>query len=424
MEKTEATIITIGDELLIGQTIDTNSAWMATRLNEAGIWLRRRVAVGDSREDILQALREESAKVPLILITGGLGPTADDITKDVLCEYFDTRLVWNEAALQRVTQLLQRRGLPMLERNRQQALLPEACTPVPNERGSAPGMWFEKDGVVYVSMPGVPYEMQGMMEATVLPRLHTRFHTPAILHRTLLTSGMGESFVAERLADFEKGLFAIPPPVSIKLAYLPDFALLKLRLTAIGPVPADTEAVLERQFGQLQALLPDITVATADITLEALLGQLLLRNGRTLGTAESCTGGYIAHRITSVPGSSAYFKGSVVSYVNAVKQEVLKVGADTLQQHGAVSEAVVREMVTGALALLHTDYAIAVSGILGPGGGTPEKPVGTVWVAAGSRDRTLAKSYHLRHDRQRNTAMAASYAMNLLRTLLETGEAL
>ncbi|HEY0272219.1 MAG TPA: CinA family nicotinamide mononucleotide deamidase-related protein [Chitinophaga sp.] len=413
MEKILASIITIGDELLIGQTIDTNSAWIAQQLNAAGIWVHRRVAVGDTREAILRALDEEGAASSLILITGGLGPTADDITKPVLCDYFGGVLVQDEAALQNVLRILDGRGLPTLQRNLDQALVPDVCTVIPNKRGTAPGMWFEQHGKIYISMPGVPYEMQGMMLDYILPRLPELYNTPAVLHQTLLTSGMGESFVAERIADFEN---ALPP--QIKLAYLPGYGLLKLRLTAFGKDKLTTAVALMQQFTQLKSLLADITVAEEDIPIGEVLGRLLVSRGQTVGTAESCTGGYIAHLLTLIPGSSAYYRGSVVSYANQLKQRLLQVPAAILDSEGAVSEAAVLAMVKGALEQLQTDYAIAVSGIMGPDGGSPEKPVGTVWVAVGDTQRQTAVKYQLRYDRLHNVEMTAAYAINELRKFI------
>lgn len=413
MDKITTSIITIGDELLIGQTIDTNSAWMAQQLNAMGIWVHRRVAIGDIKEDILEALEKEAAASDIVLITGGLGPTADDITKPTLCTYFNTRLVQNQAALANVLHIFESRGLPVLQRNLDQAMVPEFCTVIDNKRGTAPGMWFEKNGKIYVSMPGVPHEMQGMMESYVLPQLKQHFHTPAVIHQTLITSGMGESFVAERLVNFEAKL-----PPHVKLAYLPSYSLLKLRLTAFGKDKVSVAAEVSILFHEMKDLLSDIVVTDQDITMGEVLGQLLKERNKTVATAESCTGGLIASWITAVPGSSVYFKGSVVAYAYQTKEEVLGVKKATLTAEGAVSEAVVREMVAGALQLLDTDYAIAVSGIMGPDGGTPEKPVGTVWVAVGSRDKVNAVKFQLRYDRERNTQMTAVYAMNELRKLI------
>ena len=412
-EKVLVSIITIGDELLIGQTIDTNSAWMAQQLNAMGIWVHRRVAIGDVKEAILKALDEEGAVSQIVLITGGLGPTADDITKPVLAEYFGGTLVRDEETFRQVMQFFESRGLPPLQRNMDQALVPDVCTVLHNTRGTAPGMWFEKGGKVYVSMPGVPHEMKGLMEDHVLPRLKSYFSTQAVVHQTLITSGMGESFVAERLIAFEAQL-----PSNIKLAYLPSYGTLKLRLTATGEDKVSTAAALSIHFQALKGLLEDITVADQDIPMAEVIGQLLVAKGKTVGTAESCTGGFISHSITLVPGSSAWYKGSVISYANEIKTRLLGVKPATLAANGAVSEQVVKEMVTGALAHLQTDYIIAVSGIMGPDGGTPEKPVGTVWVAVGSKDEVVAVKYQLRYDRYNNIQMAAAFAMNELRKMI------
>ncbi|WP_343688179.1 CinA family nicotinamide mononucleotide deamidase-related protein [Chitinophaga sp.] len=412
-QKVVASIITIGDELLIGQTIDTNSAWMAQQLNAMGIWVHRRVAIGDVKEAIVKALDDESAVSPIILITGGLGPTADDITKPTLAQYFGGTLVRDEATFKQVMEFFESRGLPPLQRNMDQALVPDVCKVLHNKRGTAPGMWFEKDGKVFVSMPGVPYEMKGLMEDHVLPRLKEYFQTPVVVHQTLIIAGMGESFVAERLIDFEAQL-----PANIKLAYLPSLGTIKLRLTAHGKDKLSTAASLSMQFHQLKEILADIVVAEHDLPMAEVIGQLLAAKGKTVGTAESCTGGFIAHSITLVPGSSAWYRGSVISYANEIKTRILGVQPATLAAHGAVSEAVVKEMVRGALAHLQTDYVIAVSGIMGPDGGTPEKPVGTVWVGVGSATETVAAKFQLRYDRYLNIQMTAAYAMNELRKII------
>lgn len=409
MEKVIAAIITIGDELLIGQTIDTNSAWMAKELNKAGIWVHRRVAVGDNREAIIKALNEESAQAPIILITGGLGPTADDITKPLLCEYFNGKIIVDEGALENVkfifSKMLKR---PLLDRNLKQAEVPDTCTVIQNKRGTAPGMWFEKEGKVFVSMPGVPYEMQGMMTDDVIPKLKTLFSPTPVIHRTMLVAGLGESFIAERINDFENNL-----PAHIKLAYLPDFGMVRLRLTATGVNVNEPE--LDALFTTLQKMLEEHMVTNEDQPLEKVLGQVLQQQGKTMCTAESCTGGYIAHLITSIPGSSVYFNGSVVSYSNEVKEKVLGVKKDTLETMGAVSEETVKEMVTGALQLMNTDYAVAVSGIMGPDGGTTEKPAGTVWVAVASKERTLTRKLFFRFNRERNIRLTTMSALELLR---------
>ena len=413
MENIVASIITIGDELLIGQVVDTNSAWMGQELNKNGIWVAHRIAVGDIREDIVQALDEESRRSRIIFITGGLGPTADDITKPVLLEYFGGNMVVNEAALANVKWIFEKLKRPLIERNLKQADVPDTCTVIPNRRGTAPGMWFEKDGRIYVSMPGVPHEMKGMMTEDVIPALQKRFSLPYIAHRTLLTAGIGESSLADHIRSFEEAL-----PSSIRLAYLPNYGMVRLRLTARGGDQAMTQTLLQRHFDQLKSLVTEWMVTDEDIPIQEAIGRLLLSQSKTLGTAESCTGGYIAHLITSIAGSSRYYKGSVVSYDNAVKMDVLHVSMPTLAHDGAVSEATIREMVRGALSVLDTDYAIATSGIMGPDGGTPEKPVGTVWIAVGDRQNVVAQKMAFRFDRTRNIELTATAAFNLLRKFI------
>ncbi len=411
---TTASIITIGDELLIGQVIDTNSAWMAQELNKAGIWLKRRVAMGDRWNDIRKALDEESATADIVLITGGLGPTADDITKPLLCEYFHTRLVVNEGALKNVRHifetLLKR---PMIERNLKQAEVPESCTVIQNKRGTAPGMLFEKEGKVFVSMPGVPHEMKGMMTDDVIPFLLDKFEMPFITHRTLLTAGVGESFLADHIQAFESAL-----PENIRLAYLPNYGMVRLRLTGIGNDSAHMEPEINARFSQLKALLEEWMVTDEDISLQEALGKLLKSRGQTMATAESCTGGYVAHLITSIPGSSAYFLGGLIPYQNNIKERVLRVQQKTLSATGAVSEETVREMISGALDLFGSDYALATSGIMGPDGGTETKPVGTVWIAAGNRQSIETRLLWFRFDRQRNIELTTTNVLNLLRKFI------
>ncbi|MBL7732735.1 MAG: competence/damage-inducible protein A [Chitinophagaceae bacterium] len=411
-----ASIITIGDELLIGQTIDTNSAFIAQELNKTGIWVHRRVAVGDVYADIRLALDEEGSRSDIIIITGGLGPTADDITKPLLCEYFGGKLVVNEKVLAHVKHLFEkvfRRPGPILERNLKQAEVPDVCTVLHNARGTAPGMLFKKDGKIFISLPGVPHEMKGLMTNEVIPRLQEAFTMPAVVHQTAFTAGQGESQIAELLKDFEP---ALPP--HIKLAYLPNYGMVKLRLTSRGENKEETEKELAPYFDRLQELVKDFLVTNKDETLEQVVGHLLKMKGKTLATAESCTGGYIAHLITSIPGSSAYFNGTVVSYANTIKENVLGVKHDTLETAGAVSEETVLQMAKGALELMNTDYALATSGIMGPDGGTPEKPVGTVWIAAVTKERTETLQLHLRFDRQRNIMLTANAALNFLRRFI------
>ncbi|MDQ3276873.1 MAG: CinA family nicotinamide mononucleotide deamidase-related protein, partial [Bacteroidota bacterium] len=380
MHDVNASIITIGDELLIGQTIDTNSAFIAQELNKMGIWVRRRVAIADDAEAIKTTLAEEANESRIIIITGGLGPTADDITKPTLCEYFETGLVVDEGALKNVTEIFQKLGRPMIERNAKQAEVPESCVVLPNLRGTAPGMWFEKEGVIYVSLPGVPHEMKGLMTNSVLPKLKAQLTLPAVVHRTLLTAGQGESFIAERLLPFETSLSA-----HIKLAYLPAYGMVRLRLTGKGEDERLLTKEIDTAFTDLQSLVKEWMIAAEDVTVPEIISRMLKEKKKTLATAESCTGGYIAHLITSLPGSSAVFYGSVVAYDNSVKTGVLGVQEATLQSNGAVSEETVLQMAVGAQLTLGTDYAIATSGIMGPNGGSAEKPVGTVWIAVASK---------------------------------------
>jgi len=418
LKKINASIITIGDELLIGQTIDTNSAFIAQELNKSGIWVKRRVAVGDLWDDIWQALDDEGKNSDIIIITGGLGPTADDITKPLLCKYFGGKLVVNEEVLNHVKYLFEqvfRRPGPMLERNLKQAEVPDVCTVLHNARGTAPGMLFKKEGKVFISLPGVPHEMQGLIINEVIPRLQKEFTMPVILHRTAFTSGMGESMVAEHIKDFESAL-----PAHIKLAYLPNYGTVKLRLTATGDNEKQLEQELNDQFEQLKKLVSHILVTDTDEGLEVVIGKILKAKGKTMGTAESCTGGYIAHLITSIPGSSAYYNGSVVSYSNEIKENVLGVQHSTIQSVGAVSEETVTEMVKGALKKLNVDYVVATSGIMGPDGGTPKKPVGLVWIAAGNKDGIVAKQFNFRFDRERNIRLTAHNALDFLRKFILT----
>ena len=410
---TQASIITIGDELLIGQVVDTNSAWMAQQLNKAGIKVNRRVAVGDTWNEIWKALDEESLHADIILITGGLGPTKDDITKPLLNEYFNGKLVVNEMALQNVKDIFSKLNRPMIESNLKQAELPDTCKIIANKRGTAPGMWFEKDGKIFVSMPGVPYEMKGMMDDDVIPQLSAFFTFPHITHRTLLTVGIGESFLAEKLKFFENDL-----PEHIKLAYLPNYGMVRLRLSSSGFDKSALEAEVQNNFDKLQILVAEHLVTNIDEPMENVTGKLLLARNKTVGTAESCTGGYISYLLTSIPGSSAFYDGSVVSYSYKAKADLLKVSKEVLETKGAVSEEVVIQMAKGALAAIESDYVIAVSGIMGPDGGLPDKPVGTVWIAVGNKNKIEAQKLHFRFDRQRNTQLTALNALNILRKFI------
>lgn len=413
MKNIYASIITIGDELLIGQVIDTNSAWIAQQLNKIGIALRNRISVGDDAEEIKDALDFESNNAQVILITGGLGPTNDDITKKVLCDYFGGKMTVNQGALENVKYLFEKiYQKPVSEVNLKQAEVPDVCEVIQNKRGSAPGMIFQKGESIFISMPGVPYEMQGIMEE-VIPYLQGKFHTPAILHRTILTAGIGESALAEKIKDFEDHL-----PKNIRLAYLPNYGMVRLRLSTSGFDKPKIENEIKSQFTELKGLVKDYMVADEDDTMQEVLGKILKQNNKTISTAESCTGGAIASLITSVPGSSDYFEGSVVSYSNEIKQNLLGVKKDTLDAHGAVSEETAREMLSGVLDKMQTDYGIAVTGIMGPGGGSDDKPVGTVWVAVGNKEKQLVQEFKQRFAREKNIEVTSVMALNLMRRFL------
>jgi nicotinamide-nucleotide amidase len=417
MKNIYSSIITIGDELLIGQVIDTNSAWMAQQLNKAGVSVRARVAVGDDAEEIIKALDTERANSDVILITGGLGPTSDDITKQLLCDYFGGKMVINEGALQNVKNLFEKiYKKPASQVNLSQAEVPDVCDVIQNKRGSAPGMVFHKDHTIYVSMPGVPYEMQGIMEQ-VIPMLQKEFHLPAIIHRTILTAGIGESALAAMIVDFEEHL-----PEEIKLAYLPNYGMVRLRLTTTGFDKEATEKTIDSQFNQLKELVKTYMVTDEDETMQVVLGKLLVQHKKTISTAESCTGGTIASLITSVAGSSRYFEGSIVSYSYGVKESLLDVKNQTLETYGAVSEEIVKEMLTGILNKVKTNYGIAVSGIMGPNGGTPDKPVGTVWIAVGNKERCVTQKLQQRFQRQKNIEVTSVMALNMMRKFILENE--
>lgn len=414
MEKVFASIITIGDELLIGQVIDTNSAWIAQELNKAGVLVKNRVAVGDVWDDIWNALDTESKKASIVLITGGLGPTADDITKPLLCQYFGGKMIMDEATLAHVTDIFERiLKRPMIERNRKQAEVPDVCKVLKNERGTAPGMLFEKDGVIFIAMPGVPHEMKWIMTAHVIPLIEKRFSTGFIRHRTLLTAGIGESFLAEMIQDIETAL-----PSHIKLAYLPNYGMVRLRLSGTGTDASVLQKEIDIYFQQLLQRTEKYLVTDDDIPMELVVGKLLKERKQTMTTAESCTGGYIAHLITKHDGSSAYYQGSIISYANEIKERLLSVPHEVLETQGAVSEETVKVMAETARATMQTDYALAVSGIMGPRGGTEQKPVGMVWVAAASAEKTVTQLFQFRFDRSRNTELTAINALNLLRQLI------
>jgi nicotinamide-nucleotide amidase len=410
----KAEILSIGDELLIGQTINTNASWMGEQLNLIGAGLERVTTITDTREAILVGLKTATGRSQVVLITGGLGPTKDDITKYTLCEFFGTRLVRNPEVLARVEDYFTKRGRTMLETNRQQADLPESCTVLPNELGTASGMWFEREGCIVVSLPGVPYEMKHLMETQVLPRLKKQFSLPAIVHRTALTQGIGESFLAEIIRDWENELRS----AGLSLAYLPSPGIVRLRITAKGEIREELERKVSEFEAKLLPLIDAYYYGNDNDKLEDVLGKIMLENKLTLATAESCTGGFIAHRITSVPGSSAYFLGSVVSYSNNVKIRQLNVSPESISEYGAVSQEVVEQMAKGVQQLLHADCSIAVSGVAGPDGGSEDKPVGTVWIAVCYKDKIYSRKFLFEKDRERNITRAALTGMMVLRQLI------
>src|SRR5664279_174828 len=406
----KASIITIGDELLIGQTVDTNSAWMGAELSKYGFDVYRITSVHDRREDILYVLKEATGESDVVLITGGLGPTSDDITKQTLCEFFDTHLVMNEDVLMMNELMMRQRNFPMNERNRRQAEVPESCRVLKNESGTAPGMWFEKDNTIYISMPGVPHEMKHLMDKMVLPELKKRFTSQTIIHRNIMTYGTFESKLADILTDFESGL-----PKNVKLAYLPASGIIKLRLTGTGTDNKALSDILDKQVDILYKTIPEFIYAEDEESLEMVIGRLLKSKQNTLSTAESCTGGEIAHLITSVAGSSSYYKGSVIAYENSVKIQLLGVQASTIEKFGAVSEQTVREMAEGARKLFDTTYSVATSGVAGPDGGSGEKPVGTLWIAVASEKEVVCEKRVFGNDRTINITRFSLASLNLLR---------
>ena len=410
-----AEVITIGDEILFGQITDTNTAWLGTELTNIGIRIVRKSSVGDQADAILTVLREAHQRAEVIILTGGLGPTKDDITKKTLCEYFGVGMIRNETALALVTGFFEKRGRAMTDLNRAQADLPVNAVYIQNDWGTAPGMWFEHEGRVYVSLPGVPFEMKHLMTNRILPRLRQYFRTPIIKHKMTRTVGIGESFLAEHIAAWEDAL-----PAHIKLAYLPHFGQVRLRLTATG----DDEQALERELDeQVQRVLPLIeknVFGFDNDELETVVGRLLREKGLTLGIAESCTGGYVSAQITKVAGASAYFRGSVISYANDLKINTLGVRLETLAQFGAVSEETIRQMAEGVRQVMNTDVGIATSGIAGPDGGTPDKPVGTIWIACATDRRTIARLLTFGPHRDQNIQLTTTYLLNLLREELLT----
>jgi nicotinamide-nucleotide amidase len=409
-KKMKAEIITIGDELLIGQTIDTNSAWIGAEMSRLGFRIVQITSISDNKDEIISTLTGKTGKSDVVIITGGLGPTSDDITKQTLCQFFDTRLVFNEEVFRGIEKMMQHRNWLMNVGNRKQAEVPESCRVLNNDVGTAPGMWFEKEGTIFISIPGVPHEMKYIMTEHVIPELKRRFRSQTIIHRNIMTYGTSESRLAEKLTGFEKDL-----PAFIKLAYLPSFGVIKLRLTATGDNSQLLKTEIEDQVKQLYRIIPEYVYGENEESLEMAVGRLLTDKRASLSVAESCTGGDISHLITTVPGSSVYFRGSVIAYANSVKTQLLGVPPDIITLHGAVSKETVELMAAGVRKLFNTDFAVATSGIAGPDGGTPEKPVGIVWIAVADPGRVISEKFIYGNDRVINIRRFSFAALNMLR---------
>jgi nicotinamide-nucleotide amidase len=406
-------IINIGDELLIGQVINSNAARMGKALLDGGFTTRRMITISDNREDILSSIDQRLPGTQVLIFSGGLGPTRDDLTKNVLAEYFDTELVFNQDAYDAIVKIFSKRNLTITETNKEQAYLPKDCISLPNPVGTARGLWFEKDDLVLISLPGVPFELDALMETEVMPRLIEHYKTQPLYNKTIMTIGIGESFLSDLIQEWELAL-----PQDISLAYLPQYGSVRLRLSCSNTHPKASLQLIDEQIAQLKPLISEYIYGYDEITLQEVVGALLIKKQATLATAESCTGGYISHLITSISGSSAYFKGSITAYANTVKVGQLGVNAQDIEDNGAVSEIVVTQMAEGARKNLTTDYAIATSGIAGPDGGTEEKPVGTIWIAVATPKGTIAEKFQLGDHRGRNIVRSATLGLNMLRKVM------
>ena len=406
----KAEIITIGDEILIGQIIDTNSAWIAEQLNTAGFTVLRKFSIGDDRTEIRDTINEALHRSEAVIVTGGLGPTKDDITKLTLAEMFGGGMVRDEETYERNRRILEARGIEYNDLNKGQSLVPAQATVLQNLHGTAPGLWFERDGHVLVSLPGVPFEMKELMNGEVLPRLEKRFRHGKVIHKTAITFGLAESVLAATISDWEDAL-----PDYLHLAYLPSPAQIRLRLSAYDIEGREEAAEIDRQFATLEKLIPEHFIGYGDDTLASVTAATLSSRGNTLAVAESCTGGALSACFTSMPGASEYFLGSVVSYSNEVKASVLGVSRADLAAYGAVSEQVARQMAEGVRRLCGSDYALATTGVAGPSGGSPDKPVGTVWIALATPDGTTARLFTFAKLRAQNIERASANAINMLR---------
>ena len=404
-------IISIGDELLIGQTLNTNAYWISKELNTVGFTIRQQITISDAEEAILSAIEESLSNSDVILITGGLGPTKDDLTMPVLNKYFKGELTRDEKVYQHIEQLVTSRGFEMNENNQKQAIVPDNCKVIHNDHGTAPGLWFEKDNKVVVAMPGVPYEMKAMVTDIVVPLLKEKYELPEIINQMIYTQGLPESILAEKIADWETGL-----PTTIKLAYLPSPGRVKLRLSSTGQDRYSLQKNIDVEIEKLSLLIPQYIYSEENEDLGSVIGEWLRENKKTIATAESCTGGYIAHLITRIAGSSDYYKGSIVSYANEIKVDELSVRQSDIEEFGAVSQQVVEQMALGVQQKMNTDYAVATSGIAGPTGGTEDKPVGTVWIAVATLDGVVSKKYLFGKQREINIERAAVTALGMLKT--------
>jgi nicotinamide-nucleotide amidase len=408
-----ACIVTIGDEILIGQIVDTNSVWIAEQVNLLGIRVNEIISISDNPDHIKQTLSKYEGKVDIVLITGGLGPTRDDITKSALAEYFDSKLVNHPEVIEHINELFKNRGIKISEINKLQAMLPDNCMVLKNPSGTAQGMWFERGGTIFVSMPGVPYEMRDIMRISLLPVLSRRIKGQIVVHKTIMTQGVSETYLSERLNHWETNL-----PSNLKLAYLPKPGIVRLRLTATGIDRGELEKILEVETANVLNIISRDVYGFDDESLEKVIGDILVEKSATLATAESCTGGNIARLITSVPGSSRYFKGSIVAYSNIIKKDFLGVNPASFEKFGAVSQEVVEKMANEILSKFNSDYAIATSGIAGPDGSTPEKPVGTTWISVSSAKKTVSTKFLFGEHRGRNIEKASNSALNMLRKMI------
>lgn len=405
-KKVSVEIITIGDEILIGQIVDTNSAWMAVELNKAGFEIAQITSIHDDEQHIIDSLDSALTRADVVLVTGGIGPTKDDITKQTLCKYFDTKLIFSQNVLTNIEQLLANRQSALNELTYAQAMIPENCTVIMNPVGTAPITWFEKNNKIIVSMPGVPHEMKNAMQNEVIYRLQEKFSSPAIVHKTVIVKGYPESALALKIADWENAL-----PAHIHLAYLPTYSIIKLRLSASSNNESTLKNEIEQQISQLKTILGEAIIIEGNKTIEEEIGLILAKKGLTLSTAESCTGGNIANKITEIAGSSAYFNGSIIAYSNKIKSDILGIPNIDIEKYGAVSKEVVEQMAQKARQLLKADYAVATSGIAGPTGGTAEKPIGSVWIATSDKNGTTSKLYQFGKERAQNIERATQAAL-------------